>query len=196
MSLWEKKIKLFYLSDYNNLGEKASDLIYTNVIDKNSFSNERFEYKTKNLFNINKNEVQFFSKTQSIINNAFLNSLSFTKKINPKTSLRGVVYLADDNQNQNSFSETKYNIDNNPISFTENNFYNNHKTLASTELELKYYANEKNYITNLFIFKNNPNKLNNNLIFNSDQVNQSSKTENYTFYNHFNHTYQLSENKA
>lgn len=196
LGLLKKKIKLFYLSDYNNLGEKASDLIYTNVIDKNSFSNERFEYKTKNLFNINKNEVQFFSKTQSIINNAFLNSLSFTKKINPKTSLRGVVYLADDNQNQNSFSETKYNIDNNPISFTENNFYNNHKTLASTELELKYYANEKNYITNLFIFKNNPNKLNNNLIFNSDQVNQSSKTENYTFYNHFNHTYQLSENKA
>ena len=196
IGLLKKKIKLFYLSDYNNLGDKASDLIYTNVIDRNSFSNDRFEYKTKNLFNINNNEVQFFSKTQSVFNKAFLNSLSFTKKINTKLSLRGVVYIADDNQNQNSFSETKYNIDNNPISFTENNFYNNHKTLASTELELKYYANEKNYITNLFIFKNNPNKLNNNLIFNSDQVNQSSKTENYTFYNHFNHTYQLSENKA
>lgn len=196
IGLLKKKIKLFYLSDYNNLGDKASDLIYTNVIDRNSFSNDRFEYKTKNLFNINNNEVQFFSKTQSVFNKAFLNSLSFTKKINTKLSLRGVVYIADDNQNQNSFSETKYNIDNNPISFTENNFYNNHKTLASTELELKYYANEKNYITNLFIFKNSPNKLNNNLIFNSDQVNQSSKTENYTFYNHFNHTYQLSENKA
>ena len=196
IGLLKKKIKLFYLSDYNNLGDKASDLIYTNVIDRNSFSNDRFEYKTKNLFNINNNEVHFFSKTQSVFNKAFLNSLSFTKKINTKLSLRGVVYIVDDNQNQNSFSETKYNIDNNPISFTENNFYNNHKTLASTELELKYYTNEKNYITNLFIFKNNPNKLNNNLIFNSDQVNQSSKTENYTFYNHFNHTYQLSENKA
>ena len=121
----KKKIKLFYLSDYNNLGDKASDLIYTNVIDRNSFSNDRFEYKTKNLFNINNNEVQFFSKTQSVFNKAFLNSLSFTKKINTKLSLRGVVYIADDNQNQNSFSKTKYNIDNNPISFTENNFYNN-----------------------------------------------------------------------
>ena len=196
LGLLKKKIKLFYLSDYNNLGEKASDLIYTNVLDRNSFSNDRFEFKTKNLFNIYNNEVQFFSKTQSVFNKAFLNSLSFTKKINTKLSLRGVIYIADDNQNQNSFSETKYNIDNNPILFTENNFYNNHKTLASTELELKYYANERNYITNLFIFKNNPNKLNNNLIFNSDQVNQSSKTENYTFYNHFNHTYQLSENKV
>ena len=196
LGLLKKKIKLFYLSDYNNLGEKASDLIYTNVLDRNSFSNDRFEYKAKNLFNINNNEVQFFSKTQSILNNAFLNSLSFTKKLNPKLSLRGVVYVADDNQNQKSFSETKYNIDGNPISFTENNFYNNHKTLSSTELELKYYANEKNYITNLFIFKNNPNNLNNNLIFNSDQINQSSKVENYTFYNHLNHTFKLSESKV
>ncbi|WP_309608203.1 carboxypeptidase-like regulatory domain-containing protein [Flavobacterium sp.] len=195
LGLLKKKIKLFYLFDYNNLGEKASDLIYTNVLDRNSFSSDRFEYKAKNLFNINNNEVQFFSKTQSAFNKAFLNSLSFNKKLNQKFSLRGVVYVADDNQNQNSYSETKYNIDNNPISFTENNFYINHKILASIELELKYYANEKNYITNLFIFKNNPNKLNNNLIFNSNQINQSSKTENYTFYNHFNQTYQLSVNK-
>jgi len=196
LGLLKKKIKLFYLSDYNNLGEKASDLINTNVLDRNSFSNDRFEYKAKNLYSINNNEVEFFNKTQSVFNKAFLNSLSFTKKLNPKFSLRGVVYVADDNQNQNSFAETNYNINNNPISFTENNFYNNHNTLSSTELELKYYANEKNYITNLFIFKNNPNKLNNNLIFNSDQINQSSKTENYTFYNHFNHTYQLSESKV
>jgi CarboxypepD_reg-like domain len=196
LGLLKKKIKIFYLSDYNNLGEKASDLIYTNLLDRNSFSSDRFEFKAKNLFNINNNDVQFFSKTQSVFNKAFLNTLSFTKKLNSKLSLRGVVYVADDNQNQNSFSETNYNIDNNPISFTENNFYNNHKTLTSTELELKYYANEKNYITNLFIFKNNQNKLNNNLIFNSDQINQSSKTENYTFYNHFYHTYQLSESKV
>lgn len=196
LGLLKKKIKLFYLSDYNNLGDKASDLINTNVLEKTTFSNDRFEYKAKNLFSINNNEVQFFSKTQSVFNKAFLNSLSFTKKLNSKLSLRGVVFVADDNQNQNSFSETKYNIDSNPISFTENNFYNNHKTLSSTELELKYYANEKNYITNLFIFKNNPNKLNNNLIFNSDLINQSSKAENYTFYNHFNHTYQLTESKV
>lgn len=78
----------------------------------------------------------------------------------------------------------------------QNNLYKNHKTLTSTELELKYFANEKNYITNLFIFKNNPNKLNSNLLFNTDQINQSSSNKNYTFYNHFNHTYQLSDNKV
>lgn len=196
IGLLKNKIKLFYFVEYNNLGEKASDLVSSNTIDNSSFSLDRFEYKTKNLFNINNNEVQYFSKTQSIINNAFLNSLSVTKKINLKTSLRGVAYVADDIQNQNSFSVTKYNFDTNPISFTENNFYKNHKTLTSTELELKHFANEKNYITNLFIFKNNPNKLNSNLLFNTDQINQSSSNKNYTFYNHFNHTYQLSENKA
>lgn len=196
LGLLKKKIKLFYLSDYNNLGEKATDLITTNVLEKNTFSDDRFEYKTKSLFNINSNEVSLFSKTQSVFNTAFLNSLSFTTKVNSKLKIRGVVYLADDKQKQNSFSETKYNLDTNPISFTENNFYTNNKTLASTELELKYYPNDKNYITNLFIFKDNPNKTYSDLFYNTDQINQSSKNKNYTFYNHFNHTFQLSENKV
>ena len=77
--------------------------------------------------------------------------------------------------------------------FTENNFYTNKKTLASTELEIKYTPNEKNYITNLFIFKNNPNKTTNNLLFNANAIKQNTNTENYTIYNHFNHTLQLTE---
>ena len=196
IGLLKKKIKLFYLSDFNNLGEKATDLLTSNVLEKNTFSDDRFEYKAKSLFNINNNEVSLFSKTQSVFNTAFLNSLSFTTKLNSKLKIRGVLYIADDKQKQNSFSETKYNLDTNPISFTENNFYSNNKTLASTELELKYYPNDKNYISNLFIFKDNPNKTNSNLFYNTDQINQSSKNKNYTFYNHFNHTFQLSENKV
>jgi len=193
LGLLKKKIKLFYFGDYNNLGEKATDLIETNVIDRSTFGDDRFEYKAKSLFSISNNEVQFFSKTQSVFNNAFLNSLSFTSKIKKNFSLRGVVYLANDKQNQNTTSVTNYNVENNPISFTENNFYTNKKTLASTELEIKYTPNEKNYITNLFIFKNNPNKTTNNLLFNADAINQNTNTENYTIYNHFNHTLQLTE---
>jgi hypothetical protein len=195
LGLLRKKIKLFYLADYNNLGEKATDIVATNILENNSFSEDRLEFKAKSLFQINNNEVALFSKTQSVFNNAFLNSLSFATKIKDNLSLRGVVYLAEDRQNQNSFSETRYNLEENPISFTENNFYNNRKTVASTELELKYYPNDKNYITNLFIYKINPNATNSDLFFNLDQINQSSKNKNYTFYNHFNHTLQLSENK-
>lgn len=196
LGLLKKKIKLFYFGDYNNLGEKATDLITANVIDKSTFGNDRFEYKAKSLYTISSNEVQFFSKTQSIFNNAFLNSISVSSKLKKNLSLRGVIYVANDNQNQNSSAITNYNLENNPISFTENNLYTNKKTLASTELELKYTPNEKNYITNLFIFKNNPNKTANNLLFNSDQINQSSNANNYTLYNHFNHTIQVSKNKV
>lgn len=196
LGLLKKKIKLFYFGDYNNLGEKATDLINANVIDKSSFSDDRFEYKAKALYNISNYEVGFFSKTQSIFNKAFLNSLSFTSKLKEKFFLRGVLYVANDKQNQNSSALTNYNLENNPISFTEDNYYSNNKTLTSTELEIKYTPNENNYITNLFIFKNNPNKTANNLLFNKDQINQSLNIENYTFYNHFNHSFQFANNKV
>ena len=193
LGLIKKKIKLFYFGDYNNLGEKATDIIATNIIEKSTFGDDRFEYKAKSLYNIANNEIQFFSKTQSVFNKAFLNSLSFTSKLKKNLSVRGVVYLANDEQKQNSSTITKYNLENNPISFTEDNFYVNKKTLASTEIELKYSPNDKNYITNFFIFKNNPNKTANNLLFNTDIINQNSNSENYTIYNHFNHTLQLTE---
>lgn len=193
LGLIKKKIKLFYFGDYNNLGEKATDIIANNIIEKSTFGDDRFEYKAKSLYNIANNEIQFFSKTQSFFNKAFLNSLSFTSKLKKNLSVRGVVYLANDEQNQNSSTITKYNLENNPISFTEDNFYVNKKTQASTEIEIKYSPNDKNYVTNLFIFKNNPNKTANNLLFNTDIINQNSNSENYTIYNHFNHTLQLTE---
>ena len=193
LGLLKKKIKLFYFGDYNNLGEKATDLIVANVLDNSKFSEDRIELKAKTLYSIVNNEIQFFSKTQSTFNNAFLNSLSFTSKVKKELSIRGVFYLANDIQNQNSFAITNYNIENNPISFKETNFYNNKKTLASTEIEMKYSPNDKNYITNLFIYKNNPNKTSNNLLFNSEAINQETVLENYSIYNHLKHTIQLNE---
>lgn len=196
LGLIRKEIKLFYLADYNNLGEKATDLVSSNVIENDIFGEDRLEYSAKSFFTINSNEIGLFSKTQSIFNNAFLNSLSFTKKIKKNLSLRGSAYLTNDIQNQNSFAETNYNFGSNPISFTENSFYNSRNSLASTELELKNYPNDKNYITNLFLFKENRTQTNNNLLFNVNEINQSSKNDNYTFYNHFNHTLQLDHNKV
>ena len=102
LGLIKKKIKLFYFGDYNNLGEKATDIIATNIIEKSTFGDDRFEYKAKSLYNIANNEIQFFSKTQSVFNKAFLNSLNFTSKLKKNLSVRGVVYLANDEQNQNS----------------------------------------------------------------------------------------------
>lgn len=196
LGLIKKKIKLFYFGDYNNLGEKATDIIVNNIIEKTTFGDDRFEYKTKYLYNIANNDVQFLSKTQSVFNNSFLNSLSCTSKLNKNLSVRGVTYFVKDVQNQNSSTITKYNLESNPISFTEDNFYVNRKTLASTEIELKYLPNDKNYITNLLIFKNNPNIIANNLLFNTDRINQNSNSENYTIYNHFNHSLHVTKKTA
>jgi hypothetical protein len=82
--------------------------------------------------------------------------------------MRGVGYFANDNQFQDSNSETQYNIENNPVFFTETNNYSSKKTLSSGELELKYFVNEDNYLQNIFIYKNNPNIIHSKLLFNQD----------------------------
>ena len=122
LGLIKKKIKLFYFGDYNNLGEKATDIIASNIIEKSTFGDDRYEYKAKSLYNITNNEVQFFSKTQSNFNKASLNSLSFASKLKNNLSMRGLVYLTKDNQNQNSSTFTKYNLENNPVIFTEDQY--------------------------------------------------------------------------
>ncbi len=195
LGLLRKKIKLFYLGDFNNIGEKATTLISDNTIQMDMFGIDRYEYKTNHIYSINNNEINFFSKTQSIFNNSFLNSLSINKRLKKHLSLRGVAYLANDKQTQNSTSLLKYNLDSNPIQFKEENFYQQAKILSAIELELKYTGNEKNYITNQFVFKNNPERTQNNLLFNTTQIDQFAKYQNYTFYNHLNHTNKISSSK-
>ena len=196
LGLLRKKIKLFYLADYNNSGEKATDQLTTALSENNTFGEDRYEKTAKSLFSINSGENNMFSKSQSIFNNAFFNSLSFTTKIKPSLTLRGVGYFSNDNQIQNTVAESQLNIDAIPIIFNENNNYNSKKTMSSGEFELKYYPNENNYFTNTLIYKNNPNRINDNLLFNNDKITLNSRNINQTFYNHFNHTYSLSENKV
>lgn len=194
LGLLKKKIKLFYLADYNNSGEKATDQISKSINENNLFGENRYEKTAKTLFSINSNENSSFSKSQSVFNKAFFNSLSFSKKIYPEMTLRGVGYFAHDNQLQDSNSQTQYNIANNPVFFAETNNYSAKKILSSGELELKYFVNEDNYLTNIIIYKNNPNTINSELLFNQDRVDQATSDKNQTFYNHFNHTYRLSDN--
>ena len=195
LGLLKKKIKLFYLADYNNSGDKATDQVSKANTENNLFGEDRYEKTAKPHYNISSNENSSFSKSQSIFNEAFFNSLSFTKKLKPNISMRGVGYFANDNQTQNSISETIFNIGANPISNTETSHYSSKKKLSSGELELKYFANEDNYLTNLLIYKNNSNRINADLIFNNSQVNQDSKDKNQTFYNHLNHSYRISDTK-
>ena len=192
LGLLKKTIKLFYLADYNNSGEKASSLIQESTINSDFFGQDRIEKVSKKQYTISSNENSTFSKSQSIFNDALFNSLSFTSKIKPTLTIRGIAYFTKDNQLQNSLSETIYNINENPITNSEASKYSDKKTLSSGEIELKYIGNEDNYLTNLFIYKNNPDRINSDLLFNSSKINQVSKIINQTFYNHFNHSYSLS----
>ncbi len=195
LGLLKKKIKFFYFGDFNNIGDKSTELLNSNIMEKSLFGIDRIEYKTNALYAIQKNEINLFSKTQSIFNTSLLNSFSFNSKINKKLSLRGIAYLTNDKQDQNTFTYTKYNLQVNPFLFTESNIFSDKKIISSTELELKYNPNDKNYFTNLFIFKNNRSQSMNNSIFNSSQINQELDNYNDLYYNHFNHTLYLSENK-
>lgn len=194
LGLLKKRIKLFYLADYNNSGEKATDQVTKETNENQLFGEDRFEKKAKTIYTISSNENGSFSKSQSIFNDALFNSLSFTTKIKPTMSLRGVGYFTNDNQFQYSNSQTQYNIENNPVSFAESNNYNGKKTLSSGEIELKYTDNKNNYISNLFIYKNNPSNTAAQLFYNDTLINQSLKIKNQTFYNHFNHSFTISRN--
>ncbi len=196
LGLLRKKIKFFYFGDYNNIGEKSTNLITGNQesIDFSDF-NGRIEKKTKMLFKINSNENTQFNTTQSLFNKALLNSISVSSKITDKIKLRAVGYYLNDKQNQNSSALTEYNIDPNPIIFSESNTYRNTKTLASTELELKLLATKKSYFTNYFSYQNNPEKVFDDLVFNQNIINQDLKNKNESFYNHLQNTYSIAEHK-
>lgn len=196
IGLLRKKIKLFYFADYNNSGEKATDILIDNIYVDNVFGEDRYEYKTDHYFGISSNENTSFGKTLSIFNKALLNSLNFTTKLKPNITLRGVSYVTNDNQTQNSFLQSQFNIDTQPISFKEDTNYKSNKTLAGTELEAKYYPNDRNYITNTFIYKNNPSTINSNTLFNTNDISQNTNRKNQTVYNHFNHTFTLNRTSA
>ncbi len=191
LGLLRKKKKFFYFADYNNSGEKATDILTDNINGDDFFGEDRYERKTNNVFNINSNENNTFGKTQSIFNKALLNSLNFTTKVKPNFTLRGVAYMTNDRQIQNSFSLSQYNIEDQPIFFKEDVNYKSNQTLAGTEIEAKYYPNDKNYITNTFIYKNNPNQIFSNTFLNDSNIDQNINGKNQTIYNHFNHTFTL-----
>ena len=50
LGLLKKKIKLFYLADYNNSGEKATDQVSKSINENNLFGENRYEKTAKSLF--------------------------------------------------------------------------------------------------------------------------------------------------
>ncbi|MVO08887.1 hypothetical protein GOQ30_06875 [Flavobacterium sp. TP390] len=196
IGLIRKKIKLLNLADYNNSGTKASSQISKSFASFDIYRQDRYEKEARSVFHSFSGENTTFSNTQSIFNDAFFNTLAFNTKIKPDFSVRSVSYFALDEQIQNSLSSTKYLVEPNPIFTSEQKNYSLQNKKIGSELELKYTANSKNYFTANLIFKNNPQRIKDNILFNEDLVAVNSRNNNYSFYNHLYHTYKIKGNKV
>jgi hypothetical protein len=197
IGLLRKKIKFFYFGDYNNIGDKSTNLITENQesIDLTDFD-EKIEKKTKSIFSISDNENTQFKTTQSLFNKALLNSVSLSTKLTDKIKVRAVSYFLNDKQNQNSQSYTEFNVDSNPIFLSEKSNYISTKTLTSTEVEVKYLATSKSFFTNYSTYQNNPEKVFSDLVSNQNLIAENLQDKNESFYNHFQNTYAIGENKV
>ncbi|MDT0294477.1 carboxypeptidase-like regulatory domain-containing protein [Mesonia ostreae] len=195
LGLLKKKIKLFYLGDFNNLGNKATDQIEGNQNSNELFGEDRIEHTTQNFYTNEIRENNSFSNSQSTFNKAFFNSLSLNTKIQNRLKIRATAYFANDIQKQNNFKNTQYNIGENPIEISENNYERSRKTLSSGEVELKYFNGKNSYLRNLLIVKTNPYRFRNHLRYNnSKEIGQSVRGEQKTIFNHFNYTQKLTNN--
>lgn len=199
IGLLKKKIKFFYFGNYNNLGYKASDQLEgapSSLNITSVYQEKKIEPTIVPLYSIDKNENNYFKEGQSTFNKAFLNSLGFVTKLSPNIDIRGTGFFTNDIQNQFFSSETIYNVEQDPISFSENSDTYHNNTIGSGELELKYTGGERSYIKNIMTYQNQPEKFNNNLLFNNDNIYQTLKKTELSFYNHFNYSYVLDKDQV
>ncbi len=199
LGLLRKKIKFFYFSNYNNLGIKASSLLDGAPASLNLsafYQEQRIEENVEPIYNIEKNESNLFTKGESTFNKAFMNSLGFVKKLTPNIELRGTGAFSRDNQNQQFFAKTLFNVNATPIQITEHSNTNHINKIGLGELELKYTGGNRSYLKNIFAYNNQPEHLKNNITFNSSDILQNLKQNQFSFYNHFNHSYALSRNNV
>jgi hypothetical protein len=194
VGLLRKKIKFFYFGNYNNLGNKAADQVEGAPASLNLSSlyrEERIEPKTNSLFSIDKRENNLFREGQSTFNKALMNSLGFVTKLNPDLKLRGTGYFTNDIQDQLFTGQTIYNVEQNPVRFSENSDTRHNNSIGSGELELKYTGGERSFIKNIFSYRNQPEDFDNSLFFNNTAISQNLNKSEYSFYNHFNYSYVL-----
>ena len=199
IGLLRKKIKFFYFGDYNNLGNKAADQLIgapSSLYLTTAYQEREIEPKINSVYSINTNENNLFKEGQSTFNKAFLKTLGFVTKVVPHLEMRGTGSFSNDIQNQLFSSETIYNIEQNPVRFSENSDTRHTNSIGSGELELKYTGGERSYLKNKFIYRNQPEYFDNGLLFNGTQITQDLHKKEHSFYNHLNYSYVLGKDKV
>jgi len=199
VGLLKKKIKFFYFGDYNNLGFKAANQLSGSLSSINissAYQEKMIEPTLEPLYVIDKKENNLLKGGQSTFNKAWMNSLGFVTKLTPDIELRGTGIFTNDIQNQFFTSETTYNVPQEKIQFSEISDTYLKNTIGAGELEVKYTGGEKSYIRNVLVYENKPRRITNNLLFNEQRIDQILKQEEYSFYNHFNHSLVLNKDQV
>ncbi|WP_438711935.1 TonB-dependent receptor [Aquimarina muelleri] len=200
IGLLRKKIKFFYFGDYSNLGNKASDQMgnsFSSININSVYQEKQIEPELNTVYSVDKNENLLFKNGQSTFNKALLNSVGFITKLMPDVEIRGTGSFTKDNQNQLFSAETIFNVEENPVRIFERSDTDHINTIATGELELKYTGGEKSYLKNLFVYRNQPEVFENNLLSNNmDNVFQKLDKKEYSFYNHLNYSYVLNKSNV
>jgi len=194
VGLIRKDIKFFDFIDYNNLGKKASAQLKdtpSSINFNTSYQEEKIEKNVQPIFSIDNKESNLFNEEHSTFNKAFINSLGFVTNIKSKVKLRGTGYFTNDAQNELFSSETIFNIDENPIHYNENNNISRKNPISGGDLEIRFTKNQNMFLKNVMIYNNKPETINNQLLFNNNNIIQNLKKGNRSFHNHFNFSYLL-----
>jgi len=192
LGLIRKKIKLFNFNNYNNLGHKATEQLKdapSSLSLNTSFEQQQIAPSTQALYSIQDSENTIFEEGQATFNKAFINSLSLVTSVSKKLKVRGTGYYTKDNQQQLFSSETLFNTGTAPIHYTENSNTNRRNSITGGQLELKYTNGEKSFLKNTLVYRNNPEKTFNNLLFNNNSTIQNLTKKEHSAYNHFNYSH-------
>ncbi len=189
IGLIRKDIKFFNFNNFNNLGNYANALI-----NEGQSNNEISTYRNWRKLDLDpfyespNSSVPFFSNTEATFNEAFINSLSFVKRINDDVKLRGTGFYLKDNEDFITSSQTVFNTSDPPIIYNENRLLNRKRPVFGTDIEVKYNLSENTYLKNTTEFRNGSNDTNQRLLFNNDLIDEDLNTDHVSFINHLNYT--------
>lgn len=197
LGLIRKKIKLFNFSNYNNLGGRALDQLETNrssVNVKTIVNENRTEPDIAPIYSIDKiNSI--LNEKQNVLNDAFFSSLAAVTKLNKKTTMRGTMFLARDNEDQLLKAHTTFLADEEEIIQQKTNSNTIKNSTAAGELQLMYNSGKKSYVENLIKLRFEPNNTENEIIFNGQGINQVLNQNDFVVQNHFEHSYYIGSRK-
>lgn len=195
LGLLKKKIKLFNLTSFNDVGILAvSQVKNTSTIDITNVADKKIEKHVYDFVDIDNMPASNFSNNEDVFNKSFLNSLSFVTNLSNRIKLRNLTYYTLDDIRKENFNSVEYYIEPENIRFDESNKLIIKEVALATEFELSYLSDNKTYFTYNGTFEMNPTTKRRDLFVDGDFINQLQKDEKLNFFNHLNATKQLSVN--